>query len=110
MGLSLVKQLVSTHKMFVLSAKFNILIYWSSVYKPFYSFVIITERFDATGCYNIQKNGEWTVPQNILHDEGNGVRDDIFSFRLIIVVHKRFIKYVENINCIFKKLHKLYES
>ena len=47
---------------------------------------------DDLGCNNILKHGEQTVPQNYLHDEDKGVREEtfFFIFRWNIVLHDSY--------------------
>ena len=47
---------------------------------------------DDLGCNNILKHGEQTVPQNYLHDEDKGVREETFFliFRWNIVLHDSY--------------------
>ena len=47
---------------------------------------------DDLGCNNIQKHGEQTVPQNYLHNEDKGVKEEtiFYIFRWSIVLHDSY--------------------
>ena len=93
MSLSLAKQLMSPHKLFLSSAKLTILISWSPVCTPLIPCVYFWNAcWPWFSCNNIQKHGDRAVLKNYLH---HGVkrserRPFIFIFRLSIALHDSY--------------------
>ena len=88
MGLSLAKQLMPPEKMFVSSAKFTILISWSTLY-TFNSLSLSLKWVSTlvTATYRNMESGQQPKTSYMMKVNGLERRPFIFIFRLDIVLH-----------------------